>query len=934
MPLTPSQILSANHVIFGSSGDSSLEERYLASKRGGDRVDELLDPKESPDAEKRSPSILERVKETAFDVLEPVGVVLDAARAGVVAGAVETGDLLRPLVGKEGDASFSDLRENFNRRIGVGDVLEENTLTQDLPLNVKRGLGLVGDIATDPLNFVTLGASAPARQGLARIARGAGDDVAEIAAREGVEAANRRIAEKAATEANSVSLLPSGQPATVQDILAQGVSSRGARRALQGIERTGRGGIGVNFGRLGGGTVVPGETLRPLGAPFRAAGTAARGTETGQALRRALIPLSETRDKFGRVVADAMPGIVHRRSALVDAAKADLDNQLKPILRETITTPESDAIRAALDVGGTYEEAAALLADNPSALRLLDTLTEARDQAYDTLIAAGKSPDDLMSRGEYLRHILTKEGAEMLGVTPGRKGATRSGRFRRRTREGSIDELMDIDGVASYVDDPVKLVRSSFHLAQEVGGNAMAARALEDLVQNARNLPQGIKPTDVIRNSYKEGFTELAPGKWINETIYEDAFNLAKSGTQNAIVRGWDTFSSLVKRQTLFNPVSFGPYFTQNMATGIAMNAVDGVRAADYGLAARLHRASARALKEGGEKNFDESLARILPNPQEQAYVKELRSEGLFGPGHALYDDIAEEGPLRLETPRPRRVAQFGTNHTVKVNAWGEEILRGSAYLRNRLNGMTADQAAALTRKRHLDYTAIGRTAFERNAINRFVFFPTWLMRAPAAIVRAYAHAPGAAQAQARLEMGTDWYERERNQYGELIGPRLSGPLSFLTSLPEEGSGEPVELLNPLARAVLDKDARSATEIVPPLANVMSRTGAPTGGGRLGGVIQDDERRSRYLRSLGGVRTGADYQEERGRARFEQELEERVALRQEKPHLPELTESLRLKAAAIEAGVEQPYSMTNGELARALIARGLSRDEVEDIIEG
>lgn len=949
MPLSPSQILSANQAVFGGSGSSlsAVRARYAQAKQ-----DELARILEQEDQHKDSSGILGKIGGAIGGAIRPVARGLDSARAAVVAGGLELGDLIADVsgVGPQNEASLSDLRENFNRRIGTGDVLEELDATANLPLNVKRLIGGVGDLALDPLNYVTLGSSAAAKSGLGRVAASQGDDVARVLAHEGVDAADNliasRLAAEQAQEAAVRGVLPrtpqealaarvaAPAPTTVRDVLGQGVSSRGLERTLRGIERTGTGGLKLNLGRLGAPTLIDsatpvlGKAIDATGAAGRGLAAGLRSSELGQSVRKGLIPLTETRDAFGRQIADALPGIVHRRAALVDAAKADLDRTLAPLIKAA-EPAQLDAIRSALDIGGTVEGGLAALDGAEDAQKLLLALDEARNAAYDTLINAGKNPDELLPRDEYLRHVLTDEGAEALGVVrTSRTPGTRTGTFQKRTREGSIDTKLAEDGIASYIDDPVRLTRSSFQYAQDVGGNAMAADALEDVAKSIR----GFDVKSVVRHKPATGFTKVAPDRWVADQIYNDAFNLAKSGTQSEIVRAWDTFTGLIKRQTLFNPVAFGPYFTQNMATGVAINAVDGVRASDYAIVRGWHRASAKALEEAGEKGYDAALARLVPDAAEREVIKGLRAEGIFASGHSFYDDFSEDVfDITGRRSLPRRIAEFGTNKTAKVNQYGEEMLRGAAYKRHLENGFTSDAAADLVRKRHLDYSAVGRTRLERDKITRFIFFPTWLMRAPSAIVRAYAHTPGLANVQAKLELGKNWSDRPRNEYGEVIGPRLSGPLSFLSGLGFEATGEPIEQVNPLLRAIFDKDARDIPEIIPPASVVLDKDSSP--GGRVGGILSSDEKRSRYLRSLGGVRTGVDYGATRGKEMFEQSLAERAAKREDNPDLPATTPKIRLVEEAVQAGVEGAYSMNSGELARALLDKGYTKAEISRVIE-
>jgi hypothetical protein len=966
VPLTPSQILSANRRILGGGGLAGLPQ---TARSGPEATEKLLDEEQSPDADKRSPSILERVKGGLLDVVEPVGSALDYGRAAVASTALETGDLLATLsgLGPQGEFSLNDIRKNINRRMGTGDILEENTLTKGLPLNVKRGLGLVGDVGTDPLNFVTLGTGTAAKTGLRRLGARAGEDVAETVAREGVEAGDSLLAERfakeqadaaselARREANSVlaaeqraatladegfqlnlldeaanelpRLSPVARPAildatapTVREILGEGVSAKGLERTLSQIGRRGAGGIGADFGRLGGGTLVAGETLGKIpGVQGLGRGVAgAKGSALGTEIRKAWTPYTASKDKFGRAIAEILPTIGLRRKQLVDSAMIDVGKRIGQAIPANITDDELSVIRNALDVGGSVDEARVLLADLPEQQQLLDTLVSVRDETYNKWIGMGKSPDELMSPDEYLRHQLTPESLAQFGVDPNavRPGTTRSGRMKQRTREGSISAQNEADDLISYLDDPADLVKSSFAIANEVGGNAFAIDALEDFASKLHNFDV----SSVVRHSPKAGFREVAPGRWVDETIARDMLDIAKSGTNSKIVRGWDAVNGIIKTQTLFNIVSFPPYVMQNLMTGIAMNAAKlGVGPGEYGKAVGQLRAVTRALKQGGERGFDEAIAKILP-PEQAARAVEIRQAGVYDAAHG-FEDVSE---IINPASKIQKVGRFGTKHTANANAHVEQLLRGAAFNRARDLGMSVDDASRIVRETHLDYTAFGRTRVERDKITRFLFFPTWLMRAPSAIVKTYAQRPGLLNAQARLEMGGKWYDREHNEYGELEGPRLSGPLSFLTALGAEAGDGPIEQLNPLAGAILNPGGVEGPEdIVPPLGNVK----------RAQGFVDNEEKRSRYLRSLAGVRTGVDYAAETDKDRFRQQLEQRIADRQEKPHLSPTTTKIRLVDAALEAGVEDAYSMTSGQLARALIEAGLSKRQVERIVE-
>jgi hypothetical protein len=967
MPLTPSQILSANRQIFGDSGGGYSALASLRSRKQ-DELDRILEQK---DEDEPSPGIWDTIKSTAGDVIAPVARTLDLPRAALVAGALELGDVARVIGGKE--STGADFNDNINRRVGFGDVLEENTLTENLPHPVKQVLGGVGDIALDPLNYALLGPGAAAKAGIKRVGVRAGDEVAGTLARQGVDEANTVLARQwaqdeadailketasAARKARRAGTAPPPGPVrlprpapTIQDLLAEGATQRGLSRTLSQIERTGKGGIGFDFGRFSKpGTLlskarISGDTLAKFPGAQGAAGLGLGFKESalGTGLRKAIVPYTATRDKFGEVIAEALPGIGHRRAQLVDSAKRQLDERIEPLLTDA-TRPHLDAIRAALETSDGVAPALNALADVPEAQKLLRRMAAVRDETYDAWIKAGKNPDQLLPKDEYLRHKLTFEGRQQYGVTDEAiRPGTKSGNLKQRKVEGTVDELNkqmeDAFGISAYEDDPVKLIGSAWNYAQEVLGNAGAVDALEDIASKIR----GFDPETVVRHSSKKGFVQVAPNRYVAQEIYDDLFNLAKSGTQSSIVRGWDTFSSLVKRQTLFNPIAFGPYFAQNMATGVAMNAGRfGVAPSHYGRMFRLREGIKSALKEGGERNFDANLAAHFTDPTELEYARRLKAEDLVSAKRSMFDEQA--GDLAFVGPsKARWVAELGTHKTAAANQFGEEMLRGSAFIKMLDEGIPANQASDLVRNTHLDYTALGRTRFERDKINRFVFFPTWLLRAPTAIVRSYAHRPALFNVQAKLELGKNWSDRPRNEYGDIIGSRWSGPTSFLSGLGFEGGDafdKPVELLHPLLQAGLDEDSRKITDVLPPLSNVLKDEGSPTNlnfeSSRLGKILgNEDGAAERYGKMLGGFRYGVDYDAEQGKDEFQQELDERREDRKDNPDLPETTPKIRLVLAALAAGVPaaDAYRLNSGGLARALLDAGFTEDEISDILD-
>lgn len=138
--------------------------------------------------------------------------IADYGRSAVTAALMEGTDALAAATGGESTArdtdrvrqtgaSFSDFWENTKNRVGFGDYIEaDERIGEDTPIWLKRAMGLVGDVGFDPLTYLTFGASAVAKGGVAgaRASRGgrvalSTDDVAESLIRGGDAASAERV---------------------------------------------------------------------------------------------------------------------------------------------------------------------------------------------------------------------------------------------------------------------------------------------------------------------------------------------------------------------------------------------------------------------------------------------------------------------------------------------------------------------------------------------------------------------------------------------------------------------------------------------------------------------------------------------------------------------------------------------------------------------
>lgn len=98
--------------------------------------------------------------------------LLDTPRAVVTSAINELSQVGNEEWAPGKSASFGDfLRQitNTDERVGMGDFVAE----ADLPINLKRAVGFLGDVAFDPLTYATFGASAAAKGGTLGV-RGAG----------------------------------------------------------------------------------------------------------------------------------------------------------------------------------------------------------------------------------------------------------------------------------------------------------------------------------------------------------------------------------------------------------------------------------------------------------------------------------------------------------------------------------------------------------------------------------------------------------------------------------------------------------------------------------------------------------------------------------------------------------------------------------------
>lgn len=289
-----------NEVFDTPKGVSEARKAINARKEGlggkdSDRLSDLLDATRAEHAEKDAGGgggvwgwVGDRLDNPAGNFVMEGLDKLDIARAGVVAGSKQLGNLAK------GEGSWTEFQDDVDRRIGVGDILTENTLTDDLPINVRRALGFTGDVLLDPTTYLTMGTASAAKAGAGGAVRATAREGAEELAEGAARATAREAAEGAVEQTarrSSRRLLSSED--TINRVLDWGERTgrqADAERIVRNVDRVGgvaadeiADEIGIRTGVQFAGRTIPGtqglaRTSAELTAPVRqrARQTAAR----------------------------------------------------------------------------------------------------------------------------------------------------------------------------------------------------------------------------------------------------------------------------------------------------------------------------------------------------------------------------------------------------------------------------------------------------------------------------------------------------------------------------------------------------------------------------------------------------------------------------------------------------------------------------------
>ncbi len=421
------------------------------------------------------------------------------------------------------------------------------------------------------------------------------------------------------------------------------------------------------------------------------------------------------------------------------------------------------------------------------------------------------------------------------------------------------------------------------------------------------------------------GFVEFG-GRFVPKPV-ADALNGSIRTPSGRLLQAVDKGTSVLKRFTTLGPLNAVPHVARNiMSNKLFASMFGGVHGPEYYLEARGLRKALMKVDEptraAGGRPLEDALRAQGLDEMKVRRALATHDQQLAGRGGSAFDDVDVDGA------RAQGKGLRGTRTAARVNQYDEELTRGAVFLKALDDGLEPRLAAQKSRHALLDYTDEGLTPFERNVLQRVVFFYKFPRRAIPTGLEFMARYPGASLALS--EAGVGVAQGTRNEYNEKIGAYLDTPLEATVGGVAELLSEPTGAVNPVLRSLATGLAGEDVELgkaLPPLGQAqrfIERQGEGEGLFDREGGISPSGAGPFGAYSIFGVREGKDY----GRERWLEDMEGRVAEKGE----PSKTD--RLILAALDAGIEQPYEMSDSELAKALVARGVQRSALSKLVEG
>ena len=398
-----------------SGGGSTLQQEAAARFAALNKKKQTQSPVESPGGWKGivSAALDNPIAKTLMAPL----MVLDYGRAAAVSGVKEIADAFDGNVDTKGD--WLDFMKQTKNHIGFGDIEQFQTGNKWM----DRITGFVGDVALDPLTYLTLGTGATANLG----------------SRVGLAA---EIAEKGAAKVAAKEITQQALDNIVAKAGKNGLSKLGpAERALFDLPKSGLY-FGAPFAKKGGaGLLIPGT--EKIGAKLSSGLGSTKNAILGSKpitkittgadglLRKAPEGLEEAFTKLatgkGRISTTQAAAVIsgHTKKAAVGAAFTNTWARVADGLLQDVSKDEAArvALTHALEAGDNTNSVTA------AARKWYDDVREA------FMNETGNTIDDIGYRDNYVPHMWNEEGRAVLA------GDTQVSEDLRKIMSVSVDEV-------------------------------------------------------------------------------------------------------------------------------------------------------------------------------------------------------------------------------------------------------------------------------------------------------------------------------------------------------------------------------------------------------------------------------------------------------------------------------------------------------------
>ena len=573
------------------------------------------------------------------------------------------------------------------------------------------------------------------------------------------------------------------------------------------------------------------------------------------------------------------------------------------------------------------------------------TVRDILEEAADTGLAQGNL-DDVVARQLSNLERRGRGGLGFAGLQTG-IGAQVGSEAAGRAREALLPLTRLLSPTADVAAELGRPAAEAVDVAIHTGGNVRREqrRLLADQLEDPTELSGQVRlqaeramATDLaelagdrlVSMEARPGWVKLAEDQYVPKVV-KDALDQSVRKPSGPLLGAVDKGISALKRYTTLGPLNAIPHVSRNMVSNkLFASLFGGVSDPRYYAEARNLRKALQTVSEDARLNGGLMLERELVDlgleGMDVRRALAIHDQQLAGRGGSAFDDVDIDGRLSKESGRKEGL--FGTRTAARVNQYDEELTRGAVFLKGLDEGLDPRLAARKSRHALLDYTDEGLSDFERNVMQRVMFFYKFPRRSIPTGVEFMARYPGLADAISEAGLGVA--QGTRNEYNEKIGPYLDTPLEATVGGIAELFSDPLGGVNPLLKAAgagLSGNEVEVGKALPPLGQLQrlfQRQAEGQGPFDREGGFSTGAPGPYGVGALLGFREGRDY----GQERWTEDRDRRIVEDGE----PSKTD--QLIALADEAGVEDPYEMSDAQLVKALVAKRVPTQTIAQILRG